>query len=173
MNTLLVPMPDVGDTIVVQFFGLKKMGRVLHKNNDIYTIQYKHATLTDTLHFPWYYPKSSPKHVKLPAHLKNTADIVTSGRKRTPTDFYKAEPARRQKRCADDIALAVTAESDDDETGLPAHAAIHLVDDMSTCEESNPVDKPNDTGMCDTDDQTDDALRRIRAAATRIIAGFL
>ena len=125
MNTLLVPMPDVGDTIVVQFFGLKKMGRVLHKNNDIYTIQYKHATLTDTLHFPWYYPKSSPKHVKLPlAHLKNTADAVTSGRKRTPTDFYKAEPARRQKRCGDDIALAVTAESDDDETGLTAHAAI-------------------------------------------------
>lgn len=42
MDTLLVPMPDVGDTIVVRFFGLK-LGRVLHKNNEVYTVQYKHA----------------------------------------------------------------------------------------------------------------------------------
>ena len=162
MDTTL-PVPEVGDTIIVRFFGLKKMGRVLEKNNDIYTVQYKHATVTDTLHFPWYYPRSSPKHVKLDNKLCLASERC-SGRKRTPTNFYKAEPARCVKKRFHDIPYPVTAESDNDDEDTTIDDEVMSVSDELL--NNLTMDVGSDKDM---ESDADDALRRIREVATSVI----
>ena len=177
-------LPDVGDSIVVQFpWGLlRKKGVVVAKDVDgvegVYTVKYKKVTLTDYLKFPWNYAADSPKHIKVPKRATEPSfesfTTYTTGRKRTATNFYTVEPFRRRTCVTERLEVKVVemeaveaeafSDSDDEGTTSASHAMMQLSMTTTTgATSSSPISTSSEE-----DDDEEAALKRIRDIAHKI-----